>query len=120
MTLLSQLPKPGYVRILASSVGFEQYLSEEFQVTNAVAVFIEIPLAETAEAIEEIVVKAQAKSDALIADAKKQIQIEKQIKEHQANRKQNKYQTNQMFFINHDQIYNILETNDDKDPKGNR
>lgn len=49
---------PGYVRVVASSVGFEQYVSEEFLVTNANRAFIEIPLAETAEVIEEIVVKA--------------------------------------------------------------
>ena len=50
--------KPGYVRIVASSVGFEQYVSEEFLVTNANKSFIEIPLKETAVAIDEIVVRA--------------------------------------------------------------
>ena len=50
--------KPGYIRIVASSVGFEQYVSEEFLVTNANKSFIEIPLAETAIALDEIVVKA--------------------------------------------------------------
>ena len=50
--------KPGYIRIVASSVGFEQYVSEEFQVTNARTSFIEVPLRETAVALEEIVVKA--------------------------------------------------------------
>ena len=50
--------KPGYVRILASSVGFEQNISTEFQVTNAKLSSIEIPLEETTERIDEIVVKA--------------------------------------------------------------
>ncbi len=50
--------KPGYIRIVASSVGFEQYVSEEFTVTNANKSFIEIPLKETAVALDEIIVKA--------------------------------------------------------------
>ena len=50
--------KPGYVRIQASSVGFEQYISEEFLVTNANKAFIEIPMQETSVALDEIVVKA--------------------------------------------------------------
>ncbi len=50
--------KPGYIRIVASSVGFEQYISEEFLVTNANKSFIEIPLKETAVALDEIVIKA--------------------------------------------------------------
>ena len=50
--------KPGYVRIVASSVGYEQYMSEEFLVTNANKAFIEIPMTETTIAIDEIVVKA--------------------------------------------------------------
>lgn len=50
--------KPGYVRIVASSVGFEEYLSEEFLVTNANKAFIDIPMNQTTINIDEIVVKA--------------------------------------------------------------
>jgi hypothetical protein len=50
--------KPGYVRVVASSVGFEDYISEEFLVTNANKAFIEIPIEEKTEAIDEIVVRA--------------------------------------------------------------
>ncbi len=50
--------KPGYVRIQASSVSYEQYLSEEFLVTNANKAFIDIPMKETSIAIDEIVIKA--------------------------------------------------------------
>lgn len=50
--------KPGYLRVVASSVGFEQYVSEEFLVTNANKSFIEIPLKETAVALDEIVIRA--------------------------------------------------------------
>ena len=50
--------KPGYIKIVASSVGFEQYVSEEFLVTNARTSFVEIPLKETTVLLEEIIVKA--------------------------------------------------------------
>jgi hypothetical protein len=50
--------KPGYVRIVGNSIGFEQYVSEEFLVTNANKSFIEIPLIESQIAIDEVVVKA--------------------------------------------------------------
>ncbi|MBN1950375.1 MAG: TonB-dependent receptor [Bacteroidales bacterium] len=50
--------QPGYLRLQASSVGFEMYVSEEFLVTNANKAFIEIPLNESTELIEEIIVKA--------------------------------------------------------------
>ncbi|MBN2486466.1 MAG: TonB-dependent receptor [Bacteroidales bacterium] len=50
--------KPGYVRISASSVGFESYLSEEFLVSNANRANIEIPLNEMQVAIDAVVVKA--------------------------------------------------------------
>lgn len=49
---------PGYIRIAASSVGFEEYLSEEILVTNANKAFLEIPLAEADIEIEAVVVKA--------------------------------------------------------------
>lgn len=48
----------GYVRIVASSVGFEQYVSGEFLVTNAKKANVEIPLVESQVEIDEIVVKA--------------------------------------------------------------
>ena len=50
--------KPGYVRITASSVGFEQSTTGEFFVTNAKKANVEIPLTETQVRIGEIVVKA--------------------------------------------------------------
>jgi hypothetical protein len=49
---------PGYVQIAASSVGFSEYLSEEFLVTNANTAFVEITMEETDIEIEEVVVKA--------------------------------------------------------------
>jgi hypothetical protein len=49
---------PGYVELRVSSVGFEQYISEQILVTNASKVFIEVPLDEANIAIEEITVKA--------------------------------------------------------------
>lgn len=49
---------PGYVQISASSVGFEDYLTEKFLVTNANRAFIEIPLDEAQVQLDEIVVKA--------------------------------------------------------------
>jgi hypothetical protein len=49
---------PGYVQITASSVGFEEYLSENFLVTNAKKAFIEIPLAPSDITLDEVVVKA--------------------------------------------------------------
>jgi hypothetical protein len=50
--------KPGYIRITATSIGFEEYVSEEFLVTNANKTFVEIPLTEAQVAIDEVVVKA--------------------------------------------------------------
>lgn len=49
---------PGFVKLAATSVGFESYVSEEFQVTNAKTVFIDIPMRETAIQLEQVVVKA--------------------------------------------------------------
>jgi hypothetical protein len=49
---------PGFVELRASSVGFEQFISEQILVTNASKVSIEIALSETSIAIEEITVKA--------------------------------------------------------------
>lgn len=50
--------KPGFFKLAATSVGFESYVSEEFQVTNAKSVFIDIPMRETSIQLEQVVVKA--------------------------------------------------------------
>ena len=50
--------EPGYVELRVSSVGFEPYVSEAIQVTNARKVFIEIPLEEANVQLEEVVIKA--------------------------------------------------------------
>ncbi len=49
---------PGFVKLAATSVGFESYISEEFQVTNAKTVFIDIPMRETTIQLEKVVIKA--------------------------------------------------------------
>ena len=50
--------EPGYVELRVSSVGFETYISEQIQVTNAKKVFLEVPLVEVNVELEEVVVKA--------------------------------------------------------------
>lgn len=50
--------KPGYVRLAATSVGYENYISEDILVTNAKTAYIEIRMAETAVQLQEVVVKA--------------------------------------------------------------
>lgn len=50
--------EPGYVEVRVSSVGFETYISEAIQVTNAQKVFLEIPLEEANVQLDEVVVKA--------------------------------------------------------------
>ncbi len=50
--------EPGYIELRVSSVGFESYVSEAIQVTNAKKVFLEIPLEEANVQLEEVVVKA--------------------------------------------------------------
>ena len=50
--------EPGYVEVRVSSVGFETYVSEAIQVTNAKKVFLDIPLVEANVELEEVVVKA--------------------------------------------------------------
>jgi hypothetical protein len=50
--------EPGFVELRVSSVGFESYVSEAIQVTNAGRVFIEIPLEEANYELDEIVVRA--------------------------------------------------------------
>ena len=50
--------QPGFLQLQASSVGFEGYVTEEFMVTNAKTVFVDIPMKETSVEIEQVVVKA--------------------------------------------------------------
>jgi hypothetical protein len=50
--------KPGYVEIRASSIGYENYVSEPILVTNANKVFIDIPMQEKKIVLQEITVKA--------------------------------------------------------------
>lgn len=50
--------EPGFIELRVSSIGFEMYVSEKIQVTNAKKVFIEIPLTEANVQLEEVVIKA--------------------------------------------------------------
>jgi len=50
--------EPGYVELRVSSVGFETYVSEEIQVTNAKKVFLEVPLVEANVELEEVAIRA--------------------------------------------------------------
>ncbi len=50
--------KPGFIELRATSVGFEPYVSEVVQVTNARKVFIDIPLQEANVTLEEVTVRA--------------------------------------------------------------
>lgn len=50
--------KPGYLQLAVSSVGFEDYITEKFLVTNSNTAFIEIPMTETQVNIDAVVVKA--------------------------------------------------------------
>lgn len=50
--------QPGFVKLAATSVGFEQYISEEFQVTNAKTTFVNVPMRETSIQLDQVVVKA--------------------------------------------------------------
>ena len=49
---------PGYVKLGATSVGYENYTSEDFMVTNAKTVFINLPMVETSVKLDEVVVRA--------------------------------------------------------------
>ena len=49
--------KPGYVRLIASSVGFKKYVSEDFLVTNAKTVFIEIRMEESTTTLKAVDIK---------------------------------------------------------------
>ena len=50
--------KPGYVQLAVSSVGFETFVTDPVQVTNARKAYIDIPLKEANVKLEEITVKA--------------------------------------------------------------
>lgn len=50
--------QPGFYQLQVSSIGFEGYISPEIFVTNAKNVNLDIPLAESKIALEEVVVKA--------------------------------------------------------------
>jgi outer membrane receptor for ferrienterochelin and colicin len=49
---------PGFVQLVASSVGYEKYTSEDFLVTNARTNFIDLPMKSTTLDLEEVVVRA--------------------------------------------------------------
>lgn len=49
---------PGFIRLSVSFVGYKQTLSDEIQISNAKTAYIEIPLEQSEEKIEEVVVKA--------------------------------------------------------------
>ncbi len=50
---------PGFWKLTATSVGFEQYFSEEFQVTSTRQAYIEIPLKETSVQLQTVVIKSE-------------------------------------------------------------
>lgn len=50
--------EPGFVRLEASSVGFERRVTEEFQVTNARTAFVDIPMREVDLQLDEVVIEA--------------------------------------------------------------
>ena len=49
---------PGFIRLAVSAIGFEYYVSEDFQVSNAKVSYIEIGLKEKAIELEKVVIKA--------------------------------------------------------------
>ena len=52
--------EPGYTRLLATSVGFKRYLSEDFLVTNSHPVIVDIPMDELIIALETVEIKPSA------------------------------------------------------------
>ncbi len=50
--------EPGFIEVRVSSIGFETYVSEAIQITNAKKVFIDVPLFEANVELEEVVIKA--------------------------------------------------------------
>jgi hypothetical protein len=49
---------PGYKQLSASSIGFEEYITESFLVTNANKTYIEIALTETDIKLDEVIITA--------------------------------------------------------------
>jgi len=49
---------PGFFRLSATAVGYENKITENFQVTNAVTTFIEIPMQAAQIELQEVVIKA--------------------------------------------------------------
>jgi outer membrane receptor for ferrienterochelin and colicin len=49
---------PGFTKLQASAIGFENYFTEIFQVTNAKPVFVDIPMKEKAIMLENVEIKA--------------------------------------------------------------
>ena len=54
--------EPGYVRLVASYVGYRKYLSEDFLVTNSHPVILDIPMDEMITSLETVEVKPSAVS----------------------------------------------------------
>lgn len=50
--------EPGYVELRVTSVGFDSYVSEAIEVSNAKKAFLEIPMTEAKVQLDEVVVKA--------------------------------------------------------------
>lgn len=50
--------EPGFIKLAATSVGYEKYISEDFLVTNAKTVFVNLPMVETSIKLDEVVVRA--------------------------------------------------------------
>lgn len=49
---------PGFKILVATSVGYEKYISEDFLVTNAKTIFVDLPMKETSVNLDEVVVRA--------------------------------------------------------------
>jgi hypothetical protein len=52
--------EPGFIRLSASTIGYQDKITEEFQVTNAVTAFIDVPMQATQVELEAVVVKSSA------------------------------------------------------------
>jgi outer membrane receptor for ferrienterochelin and colicin len=52
--------KPGYVKLEASAIGFDRFITEEFLVTNSKTTAVDIPMKEAAVQISGVEVKASA------------------------------------------------------------
>jgi outer membrane receptor for ferrienterochelin and colicin len=50
--------KPDFYRLTAKSLGYETKMSEEFQVLSGKTVFVDLPMRESAVALEEVVIQA--------------------------------------------------------------